>query len=80
MTREQIERAEAVAARLTNNHDIPFTIRKPKMTYAALVEARKWKRPKSLATGKPKREYVFTEEQLLIAARALANEQLPTRL
>ena len=64
MNRDQIERAEAVMAKLKGIE----------RRIVVAEEARGWKRPKSLAQAKTRREYQFTEEQLLIAARSLARK------
>jgi hypothetical protein len=38
----------------------------------ALAEASEWKRPESLA--RPKRDYLFTDEQMMIAIASLERE------
>jgi hypothetical protein len=70
MNREQIERAERTAERLRRHDEAMSKLRGSERAIIAANDAKGWDRPKSLAT--PKRDFQFTEEQLLIAARALA--------
>lgn len=64
MNRSQIERAEKIAEKLERRR------RREDLK----LDAKQWRRPRSLAEDKPKRPpraYEFTEAQMLIAIRAL---------
>ena len=70
MNRDQIERAERVAERLRRHDEAMSKLRGIERALIVVDEAKGWDRPKSLSF--PKREFEFTEEQLLIAARSIA--------
>jgi hypothetical protein len=74
MNRDQIERAEAIVAKLLNHDEAVNRFRAIERRIIAAEEARGYKKPKSLAQPKVKPDYQFTEEQLLIAARSLARK------
>lgn len=61
MNREQINKWERLAEAMRVERD--------RRRELALAEAQGWERPKSLA--RPKRDYLFTDEQMMIAIASL---------